>query len=429
MDIKRVLAVGFIGVAIIVNGCGQKSVPVESNSLYMEEIQPDTKEVKYVTHIDIGQTGLELDYLNKNIMVSPDGKLGVLVASKVPKSKLPKGQHVDYESHLVLVDLMKGEVSSLDNGQYITPIEWSSEGDKILYRKDDNLYIIEIADKTTYIIASRAYCGSISPDGTRVAFVQREKGMFISGTNGLNLKKLSGEPGDWYPVWYPDGRSLFYFADRQVELGDGAGRMQGLGRIDVETGDKNILIPDEKGKYRSAEWIISGKTLLVDKGWDDLFSKLIVDVENGKVYQLGELTGVNMYAAAVDRTRGMVYKALGSKITGFDANGRETVAFSIGQPRENKFPQETGVAVSPDGRRLVYMTRESTGDGMDGGSRVWMVNADGSNSVELTRDFRGYFTPVWTPDAEHIITLEGSKGTDADRSFTVKILNADADLQ
>lgn len=433
MDIKRALAIGIIGVIGVVaavNGCTQKPAQVKNTagnvdtSLIVEEARPD---LKYPASIDIGQSGLELDRLNGNVAVSPDGTLGVLAASKVPKGKLPKGQQIEYESHLVLVDLISGQNSSLDKGQYILPMEWSQQGHKMLYRKDDNLYIVDTAAKNIHKIAVGAYSGSISPDGTRVAFMQRGKGLFICDIDGANVKKLSGEPGDWYPLWYPDGRTLFYFADRQAELGDGAGRLQGLGRIDVETGQKDVLLPEEKGKYRRAEWIIPGQTLLVDKGWDDGFYEIVVNLASGGVYQLGEKAGPKTYATAVDKSRGIVYKAQGSKITGIDGEGREIVSLTIEKPERIKFAQNTGVAVSPDGRLLAYLIPEqSFVDGQDG-SQVWVVNADGSNPVQLSGDFGGYHAPVWAPDAKHIIVLELGSETTTDQGVMMKIVDVNSD--
>lgn len=431
MDIKRALAIGIIGVigmVAAVNGCAQKPAGVKTttgnvdSSLIVKETRQD---LKYPASIDIGQSGLELDRLNENVAVSPDGTLGVLAASKVPKGKLPKGQQIDYESHLVLVDLIGGRISSLDKGQYMLPMEWSPQGDKLLYRKDDNLYIADTADRSTHRIAVGAYSGSISPDGTKVAFVQRGKGLFICDTDGTNVKKLSGEPGDWYPLWYPDGRALFYFADRQAELGDGVGRLQGLRRIDVETGKKDVLVPGEKGKYRRAEWIIPGKTLVVDKGWDDGFYEIVVNLASGGVYQLGEKAGTKTYSTAVDKAQGIVYKAQGSKITGIDGEGREIVSLIIEKPERIKFTQNSGLAVSPDGRLLAYLAPErSSGDGQDG-SRVWIVNADSFNPEQLSGDFSGHYAPVWTPGGKNLIILDTGNGKDADRGIKLKVLSVD----
>lgn len=426
MDFKRYLAVGALGLALLVNGCGQKPVLSGSVSGNKDEIRD---ELKYVASIDVSQGNLKPDYLNENIAVSPDGKLGVFAASKVPKGKLPKGQQVDYETYLILVDLLNGKVTLLDQGEYISPLQWSLRGDKILYRKDDNLYIIDKAGEEKHRIAVEAYCGAISPDGTRVAFVQRGKGLFISGIDGTAVKKLTGNSGDWYPVWYPDSRTLFYFADRKVNLGDGAGRLQGLGRIDVETGQADILIPEEKGKYRRAEWVIPGETLLVNKGWDDGFYEMVVNLETGKVYQLGENGGEKTFSTTVDKARGIVYKAQGSKITGIDAGGQKVISFSLEQPQGLRFSRESGVAVSPDGKLLAYLSPETRDSTKNGGCQIWLANSNGSDPVKLTGDFGGYHAPVWTPDSRHIITVDNDNGSSSDREFTVNIVRTDSVLK
>lgn len=419
MDFKKYLAVGALGLALLVNGCSQKPVLSGNVSGNTDEIRD---ELKYVASIDVRQGNLKTDYLNENITVSPDGKLGVFAASKVPKGQLPKGQQVEYETYLILVDLLNGKVTLLDRGEYISPLQWSPQGDKILYRKDDNLYIIDKAGEAKHRIAVEAYCGTISPDGVRVAFVQRGKGLFVSGIDGSAVKKLTGDSGDWYPVWYPDSRTLFYFADRKVNLGDGAGKLQGLGRIDVETGQAGILIPEEKGKYRRAEWVIPGKTLLVNKGWDDGFYEMLVNLETRKVYQLGEISGSKTYSTTVDKARGLVYKAQGNKVTGIDADGREEKAFTLNQPQGLQFSRESGVAVSPDGKMLAYLSLEKRDSTENGVCQVWLANVDGSNPVKLTGDFNGFHAPVWTPDAKHVISVKKDNSSSGDRGFTVNIL-------
>ncbi|MGE0031441.1 MAG: hypothetical protein AB7T20_10020 [Steroidobacteraceae bacterium] len=60
---------------------------------------------------------------------------------------------------------------------------------------------------------------------------------------------------------------------------------------------------------------------------------------------------------------------------------------------ENTYP-----AWSPDGSRIVF---ESTRDGPD--ADIFVMNADGSNVVQLTRNDSYDGTPVWTPDGEAIV--------------------------
>ncbi len=58
---------------------------------------------------------------------------------------------------------------------------------------------------------------------------------------------------------------------------------------------------------------------------------------------------------------------------------------------------DTTPAVSPDGRRVAYMTKES------GHWQVAVVNMDGSGQRRLTDDWYWNGLPVWSPDGKHII--------------------------
>ncbi|MFA9199660.1 MAG: amidohydrolase family protein [Cypionkella sp.] len=53
---------------------------------------------------------------------------------------------------------------------------------------------------------------------------------------------------------------------------------------------------------------------------------------------------------------------------------------------------------SPDGRRIAFVSDR------EGGDNVWLMNADGSNKVALTKeDFRLLNQPSWSPDGQYIV--------------------------
>jgi Tol biopolymer transport system component len=63
---------------------------------------------------------------------------------------------------------------------------------------------------------------------------------------------------------------------------------------------------------------------------------------------------------------------------------------------------------SPDGRRIVFVSDRSGGDG------VWIMNADASNPKQISRGHEDYtISPEWTPDGKYIIVSRAPNGLGA----------------
>ena len=61
-------------------------------------------------------------------------------------------------------------------------------------------------------------------------------------------------------------------------------------------------------------------------------------------------------------------------------------------------------AWSPDGRRIAFTT------GRDGNSEIYLINPDGTNLVNLTKHPAREAEPVWSPDGKHIAFVSDGAG-------------------
>jgi len=69
---------------------------------------------------------------------------------------------------------------------------------------------------------------------------------------------------------------------------------------------------------------------------------------------------------------------------------------------------------SPDGKKIVFVSNR------DDNLEIYVMNADGSNQVNLTNNYNNDFDPVWSPDGERIAFVSGR-----DRNNEIYVMNAD----
>ncbi len=103
-----------------------------------------------------------------------------------------------------------------------------------------------------------AYVPSISPDGTKVAFVRGldwdKQDIFVSNVDGTNERKVVDAPGrDYIPAWSPDGKKITFST---MTTGN-----WNIGIADVSTGMWRLLTKDNFRNLESA-WHPNGKRIV-----------------------------------------------------------------------------------------------------------------------------------------------------------------------
>ena len=118
---------------------------------------------------------------------------------------------------------------------------WSSDGKKIIFSTEDNLWEIDLDSgifKTIY-----SGFGIISPDGSKIASRNFQNGgIWISNIDGSNLKQLKYYNPVMYPCWSPDSKRIA-FIDEGIRHGIWVINSDGSGQKKV----KQLLYEDVRG--------------------------------------------------------------------------------------------------------------------------------------------------------------------------------------
>ena len=244
----------------------------------------------------------------------------------------------------------EGQVYTMQNGRGPKPLEIIASSD----------------DKTDYterlILVDGATEGSLSPDGSQIAFAAHDELWLVptkkgEGPNKDDATQLSDWPGlDRSPLWAPDGKRLYFTSDR-----DGAERLYVM---DVATKDaKALSVPGRD---------VSGLRLSPDK--------------KSLYYWMQDSVIGGLYSLPVDGTA-------------------STLVLNL----PNEF--DTAFDVSPDGRYIAYSYNDAgTLINQAPNVNVFVYDTVGRKSTQLTRLNAQHTGPVWSVDGKYLYFVSNREG-------------------
>ena len=273
------------------------------------------------------------------------------------------------QTGLYILNLETNEIKELETGIEGTVLpKWSPDGSRVLFAVRDpwNLYIInEDGSGLTQLTDFSSNNGDWSPDGTKIVFqsdAQNEPkdtpDIYVIDVNGENLTEILDLPevADFSPRWAAKSDQIMFLSDR--------------------TGHYEVFLMNADG---------SNVTQITDGGASITHASISPDGERiAFVYPQG---GQNTDLYTIDKSGdvGTVIR-LTSDAT-FDDNP----------------------CWSPDSSKIIF--NSDRGGNMD----LWMINADGSEPVQLTDDeeydnYPDYWEPQddfnYPPDTNYLVFLK-----------------------
>jgi TolB protein len=202
-----------------------------------------------------------------------------------------------------------------------------------------------------------------------------------------------------------------------------AGVNYGVWMLSVESGD---TWPLGLGAASYDPVFLENDSAVVVSGAEAVILRLPLDAQTGKLRAPREVIPV----AGVPRVRGLSLSpdgarlafagiSLDSQIWSVDVNAAGLPSTEPRQLTRDTSRRNSLAAISPDGRRIAYM---STRQGEL--PNVWVMNADGTNPIQLTGDESAEHKPNWFPDSARVGYLTKGRGVDGLYSIDVNTRRA-----
>jgi serine/threonine protein kinase/Tol biopolymer transport system component len=317
------------------------------------------------------------------------------------------------------------QVTTSSNVQIVPPadtryagVAFSPDGDHVYYvayPADANVasmfQVPVLGGGSRKIVEDIDTAPAFSPDASRFAFVRglldEGSAVMVADASGANVRELTRRKD---PIMFTQGlASVAWSPDGKVLAAAGLDRdvlKASLVLIDLDTGAERTLASHDWRAIACLAWLPDGTGVLVngsESGGEGSTQVWLVSPSDGSVRRItNDLSTYRGLSLSADGTsfltvRNETRTRLWAVLDG-DMNSAKEITAGAGTD-----DGVNGFSWTPDGR-IVYTSTSS------GNSDIWIMNADGSNRVQLTNDPGEDELPLVTPDGRSVVFVSTRDG-------------------
>jgi Tol biopolymer transport system component len=236
-----------------------------------------------------------------------------------------------------------------------------------------------------------------SPDGNDIYFWQNDKrAIFRAGKSGLNEELVyKSEDTSWYctPLLvFPNGNDLLAIAP---QTGSDDVRIYKISLTTHAVDDLGKVSVSENGTPFDITWAEPGISVLFSRAVNGLTNIWKYSLQDRSLTQVTFGPGPDYSPATDPRGKGIYY------VNGRPSGFLTTYRVQSKQPTDLASDDATQPAISPDGKRVMYVAYPAPPR-----AEVWVSDTGGSNKVKIATG-ENLATARWAPDNFHLLFSQG----------------------
>jgi Tol biopolymer transport system component len=239
-----------------------------------------------------------------------------------------------------------------------------------------------------------------SPDAKKLAYVKYNGGygngnqdIYLMNIDGSNSTKVTDDAAvETSPTWSPDGTKIAFVSDRA-----NIGKQSGIYIMNSDGSNVVALVNGKEG--RNLVWSPDGKKLAFE--YDSVY---VINADGTDLRKVYDGSATNPSWSPNSNKIVFTGSAFSSYGAIFSVNADGSTLTQLTDPKKEAndyYAYDTEPVWSPDGSKIAFTSTR------DIDSEIYVMNADGSNQINLTRRLGSDEKPRWSWDGSRILFISG----------------------